>query len=153
MLANTSLLEVEPDIIPAAPFQWAAIFHKDDINFKQGHHHLEWYDPTDKSIEHRLPCKVRCSYCHSPIMDEGRNMILLFPSLVQIPEEDKVKWRPRCHMFYNQRVVDVPDGLPKWTGLNQDSDLIEDSPPDLVREVARRQEKERNERFQKGENK
>lgn len=56
----------------AAPFQWAAIFHKTDINFSHGHHNLEWYDPTDKSIEHKLPCKVRCSYCHSPIMDEGR---------------------------------------------------------------------------------
>lgn len=26
----------------AAPFQWAAIFHKDDINFTHGHHDLEW---------------------------------------------------------------------------------------------------------------
>lgn len=52
----------------AAPFQWAAIFHKEDINFKEGHHHLEWYDPTEKSVEHKLPCKVRCSFCHSPIM-------------------------------------------------------------------------------------
>ena len=95
----------------AAPFQWAAIFHKTDINFLSGHHHLEWYDPTERSLEHRLPCKVRCSYCHSPIMDEGRNMVLLFPSLVKIEsEEDRRRWRPRCHMFYGQRVVDVPDG-------------------------------------------
>ena len=87
-------------------------------------------------------------------MDEGRNMILLFPTLVNIQtEEDKAKWRPRCHMFYNQRVIDIPDGLPKWTGLNQSSDLIEDSPPELVREVSRRQEKERQERSDKGENK
>lgn len=68
----------------AAPFQWAAIFHKEDINFTHGHHNLEWYDPTTKSIEHQLPCKVRCAFCHSPIMDEGRNMILLFPSLIHL---------------------------------------------------------------------
>ena len=87
-------------------------------------------------------------------MDEGRNMILLFPSLVHLKtDDDKKKWRPRCHMFYGQRVIDVPDGLPKWTGLNQGSDLIEDSPPELVREVQRRQEEERKERFEKGENK
>jgi len=80
----------------AAPFQWAAIFHKDDINFSHGHHDLEWYDPTDKSIEHKLPCKVRCSYCHSPIMDEGRNMILLFPSLIHLKtDEDKANFKPR----------------------------------------------------------
>lgn len=59
----------------------------------------------------------------------------------------------RCHMFYGQRVMDVPDGLPKWTGLNQDSDLIEDSPPELVRELERKREEERSEKFKKGENK
>lgn len=83
-------------ILTAAPFQWAAIFHKDDINFSHGHHNLEWYDPTDKSIEHKLPCKVRCNYCHSPIMDEGRNMILLFPSLIHLKtDEDKAFFKPR----------------------------------------------------------
>lgn len=34
-------------------------------------------------------------------------------------------------MFYNRRVVDIPDGKPKWTGLNDESELIEDSPPEL----------------------
>lgn len=70
------------------------------------------YDPTDKSIEHKLPCKVRCNFCHSPIMDEGRNMILLFPSLIDFKnDEDKKLFRPRCHMFYPQRVMDVPGML------------------------------------------
>lgn len=137
----------------AAPFQWAAIFHKTDINFSNGHHDLEWYDPTDKSIEHKLPCKVRCSYCHSPIMDEGRNMILLFPSLIHLKtDEDKAFFKPRCHMFYGQRVMDIPDGLPKWSGLSEDSDLIEDSPPELVKKLERKREEEREERFKKGEN-
>lgn len=143
----------------AAPFQWAAIFHKTDINFTDGHHNLEWcvlhlprlipsppwrpifflpfprtqssyktvadasshrYDPTEKSIEHTLPCKVRCNFCHSPIMDEGRNMILLFPPLIHFKSaEDKKKFQPRCHMFYGQRVIDIPDGLPKWSGLSK----------------------------------
>lgn len=59
----------------------------------------------------------------------------------------------RCHMFYGQRVMDIPDGLPKWSGLNDSSDLIEDSPPELVREHERKREEERKERFEKGENK
>lgn len=89
----------------AAPFQWAAIFHKEDINFKEGHHNLEWYDPTEKSIEHKLPCKVRCSYCHSPIMDEGRNMILMFPSLIHLDTQElKDKFKPR----YKQPIVQCP---------------------------------------------
>jgi hypothetical protein len=41
-------------------------------------------------------------------------------------------------MFYGQRVVDVPDGLPKWDGLNDQSNLIEDSSPELVRELERK---------------
>jgi hypothetical protein len=46
-------------------------------------------------------------------------------------------------MFYGNRVVDVPDGKPKWSGLNDQSDLIEDSPPDLKRK--REEEKEEEE--------
>lgn len=89
----------------AAPFQWAAIFHKEDINFKHGHHDLEWYDPTTKSKEHQLPCKVRCKHCYSPIMDEGRNMILLFPSLIKFKsEKEKQKFRPSMHMVLIARV-------------------------------------------------
>jgi hypothetical protein len=56
-------------------------------------------------------------------------------------------------MFYSQRVMDIPDGLPKWTGLNNSSDLIEDSPPELVRETERKKEEERQKKFDAGENK
>ena len=31
----------------------------------------------------------------------------------------------RCHMFYGQRVMDIADGLPKWSGINDKSELIE----------------------------
>lgn len=43
-------------------------------------------------------------------------------------------------MFYNRRVIDIPDGKPKWTGLNDKSELIEDSPPELKKR--KRAEKE-----------
>ena len=57
-------------------------------------------------------------------MDEGRNMILLFPTLIKFKsKEDRDKWTPSCHMFYGQRVVDVKDGKPKYKGL--DSDPVE----------------------------
>ena len=66
-------------------------------------------------------------------------MILLFPSLVHLKtKEAKEKFRPRCHMFYEQRVMDIPDGLPKWSGIDKESNLIEDSPPDMVKERERR---------------
>jgi len=117
-----------------APFQWAAIFHKTDINFLHGHHDLTWYDPGEKTVRHKLPCKLSCSHCRAPIMDEGRNMILLFPPLIDFgkPGSEEAKknreiWAPSCHMFYPQRVVDIKDGKPKWTGLQNDSELMDEN--------------------------
>ena len=46
-------------------------------------------------------------------------------------------------MFYKERVLDIPDGLPKWTGLNKGSDLIEDSPPEMIVEWERERAAER----------
>jgi len=127
----------------AAPFQWAAIFHKEDINFTHGHHDLIWYDSQEKTTKHKLPCKVSCGYCHSPIMDEGRNMILLFPTLIHFKSKaDRKKFDISCHMFYEKRVVDIPDGKPKWSGINGESDLIEDSPKNLIRKRKREMEDE-----------
>ncbi|KAK3112550.1 hypothetical protein LTR53_011061 [Teratosphaeriaceae sp. CCFEE 6253] len=80
-------------------------------------------------------------------MDEGRNMILLFPSLVHLKtDKDKANFKPWS------RVMDIPDGLPKWSGLNDSSALIEDSPPERVREFERKREEERKKKFEKGEN-
>lgn len=112
-----------------APFQWSTIFHKKDINFTHGHHDLGWYDPTAKSQTHHLPCKVQCSFCRTPLMDEGRNMILLYPTLIEgieTPEARKA-FESKCHMFYPQRVVDFRgDGIAKWSGLEGQSDLLDD---------------------------
>ena len=114
-------------------------------------------------------------------MDEGRNMILLFPTLLELSEEDKKNFEARCvassagerlcsnfpfgllnpvsllrssvplllfqqhpvpstqsltlcrscHMFYSRRVLDINDGKPKWTGINNSSELIADTPEEL----------------------
>ncbi len=79
------------DIWLGAPFQWAAIFDKEDINFANGHEGLEWYDAKTGEAKHTLPCKVRCSYCQTPIMDEGRRMIQLFPTLIKMETEEARK--------------------------------------------------------------
>lgn len=31
-------------------------------------------------------------------------------------------------MFYPRRVLDINDGKPKWSGINGDSELIDDTP-------------------------
>ncbi len=48
-------------------------------------------------------------------------------------------------MFYGSRVVDIPDGKPKWTGLDKQSDLIEDSPQEAINELKRKREEEKEE--------
>jgi hypothetical protein len=40
-------------------------------------------------------------------------------------------------MFYGQRVVDIKDGKPKWSGINDESDLIEDSPAEAIKKRKR----------------
>ena len=49
-------------------------------------------------------------------------------------------------MFYTQRVMDIPDGLPKWTGINDQSDLVEDSPPEMIQELERQRKKDMEEK-------
>ena len=140
--------------LTGSAFQWAAIFHKEDISFSHGHHDLGWYDPSEKTVRHKLPCKVSCAQCRTPIMDEGRNMILLFPSLIEginTPEGRKA-FEISCHMFYPQRVVDIPDGKPKWTGLSDSSDLLDEdgnSLPDEENKKRKQEMEEMNNKRQK----
>jgi len=66
-------------------------------------------------------------------MDEGRRMCLIFPTLIQFPNNEN-ELRQRCrekfvvrkHIFYGQRVMDVPDGREKWEGLDDKSRLMEE---------------------------
>lgn len=32
----------------------------------------------------------------------------------------------RCHIFYKSRTLDLPDGLPKWSGMENASDQMDD---------------------------
>lgn len=110
-------------------------------------------------------------------MDEGRNMILLFPSLIHLTtQQAKDNFKPRyvpppssspgpvylrhyadlvlfrrCHIFYSQRLMDIPDGIPKWTKIDKTSDLIEDSPPEMVQELERQRKKQVDSQIQGGD--
>lgn len=37
-----------------------------------------------------------------------------------------------CHIFYNQRVVNINNGKPKWTGANNKSELMLNGPAGSV---------------------
>lgn len=74
----------------------AAIFHKEDVHFTSGEEQLIYWDSSNKSQEYSLPCKVSCKTCRTPIMDEGRNMLLLFPTLIHFKDaKHKRMFHPR----------------------------------------------------------
>ena len=48
-------------------------------------------------------------------------------------------------MFYEKRLLDIPDGLPKWSGMSGESELIADSPPEAIKKRKREIEEEEKE--------
>ena len=109
-----------------APMQWAAIFHKKDVRFTAGVDQLRFFDSARNRYERSLPCKVSCGLCGTPIADEGRNMWLAFPTLFDFGAPPRVPdaFKPTCHIFYGMRVMDVSDGLPKWSGHKDRSTVL-----------------------------
>jgi hypothetical protein len=62
-------------------------------------------------------------------MDEGRNMIMLFPTLVDgiNTQRGREAFKVQSHIFYSQRVLDfVGDGAVKWSGLDRKSERMTD---------------------------
>lgn len=119
-------------IMHGAPVQLASIFHKDDICFDRGYIGLSFYSAAERSQRYHTPTKVSCSFCRTPIMDEGRNMVLLFPSTIELNgsmDEQRSQmelFKPNFHIFYEQRTIDIPDGLPKWSGMDESSQRLDD---------------------------
>ena len=101
-----------------APVQWAAIFHKHQVRFIAGLDQLRFFNSEQSSNERILPCKVSCNQCGTPIADEGRRMWLAFPTLFDFGggAEVPVAFKPSGHIFYSQRVIDILDKLPRWSG-------------------------------------
>jgi hypothetical protein len=88
--------------VHGAPLQWAAIFHKDQVAFRDlNPDDLKFYNANARSEDGEegkspLPCKVGCRRCGSWLFDEGRNMLLLFPAAIKWPNtETKKKFDPQ----------------------------------------------------------
>jgi hypothetical protein len=109
-----------------APMQWAAIFHKRDVRITAGLDLLVFYCSERDRSDRILPCKVSCGRCGTLIADEGRRMWLAFPSLFDFGHPANVpdSFKPTCHIFYGTSVIDIHDGLPKWSGHKNHSNLM-----------------------------
>lgn len=92
-------------VMHGAPFQWCSIFHKEDVRFDEGTSNLTFYSATHKTREYETPTKVCCSFCRTPIMDEGRNVCLLFPQLIEFhgsPDEQRMQqeiFKPKYGLY------------------------------------------------------
>jgi len=111
-----------------APFQWAVIFPKTAVRMVKNIDKSLHFFSTEKRIgEHYVPCKVSCDVCRSPIFDEGRNTVLAYPgSFVFEQGHIPLDFQPTAHIFYKERVMEVPDGIPKWSGHKGSSELMQE---------------------------
>ncbi|TCD66440.1 hypothetical protein EIP91_001377 [Steccherinum ochraceum] len=111
-----------------APFQWAVIFPKTSVRMiKNVDNSLHFFSTEKRTGEHYVPCKVSCDVCRSPLFDEGRNTVLAYPgSFVFKDGKVPMDFQPTAHIFYKERVMEVPDGIPKWSGHKGDSELLQE---------------------------
>ena len=55
----------------------------------------------------------RCAKCYSPVYAAlGKARVVVAASLFAPPHPEA--WRPQQHIWYDRRVLDVPDELPKF---------------------------------------
>lgn len=101
--------------IHGAAFQWAVLFEKGSVLFDPASLlYLDFYSHEISREGHHLPCKLRCKVCGTIIADDGRRMFLMMGTVFDWPTPKE--FNPSCHIFYDARIVDVADALPKWSG-------------------------------------
>ncbi|KAH8100898.1 Mss4-like protein [Cristinia sonorae] len=111
-----------------APFQWAVIFPKTSVRLiRNENNSLHFFSTEKRTGEHYVPCKVSCDVCRSPIFDEGRNTVLAYPGSFKFKDgKVPLDFQPTAHIFYKERVMEVPDGIPKWSGHKGHSELMQE---------------------------
>ncbi|KAI0346557.1 hypothetical protein BDW22DRAFT_1322973 [Trametopsis cervina] len=115
-----------------APFQWAVIFPKTSVRLiKNENDNLHFFSTQKRAGTHYVPCKVSCNECRSPLFDEGRSTVLAYPGAFKFKDKKvPADFQPTAHIFYSERVMDVPDGIPKWAGHKGQSELLQEMSTD-----------------------
>jgi len=106
---------------------WSVVIPKNEVLFTCSPEKISFYRTEDQRTVRELPAKLSCARCHSPIADEGRNMMLMYPSTWDFEKtEDRAPFMPERHIFYAQRAIDVEDGKDKWEGMADDSKKMDE---------------------------
>jgi hypothetical protein len=113
-------------LLHGAPFEWVSIFQKENVRFRPSSlDYLYFYSSeldrgwtTEEARDRILPVKVSCAHCRTPVADEGRHMWLGFCTLFGFTRKESIPpaFQHSCHLFYQQRCIDLPDDKEKWTG-------------------------------------
>jgi len=115
--------------IHGSAMHWSAVLEKTDVLFKCSTDKMSFYRTEDQTNKHELPAKMTCVRCKSPICDEGRGKILMYPSLFDFDKkEDQEAWMPSEHVFYSNRSIEIEDGKDKWTKMpdSEDSEKMDE---------------------------
>jgi hypothetical protein len=72
---------------------------------------------TIEQITSKNVLRYRCAHCHSPVaaVMAGRTAALPL-GIFDFPGGAPDSWRPQHHMYYDSRVLDAHDDLPKYAG-------------------------------------
>ena len=76
---------------------------------------IEPAEPTLSSLQtSKHVTRHRCASCCSPVYATmGKGRVVVPSSLFDPPPLDA--WKPQLHLYYDRRVIDIPDdGLPKY---------------------------------------
>lgn len=90
---------------------------------------MVFYSPQERKTEYKLPLKISCKACHSPVGNEGNGMMLILPSLIDFSETQGEHGRlpdafkPTFHQYYGTRIRDIQDDLPKFSGKKNEGPL------------------------------
>ena len=110
--------------------------------------------PTSKSRGFlKLPLKVSCKKCHSPVANEGNNMFLVLPTLVEFEGHGDGSlpdtFKPKFHQYYDTRIREIDDDLPKF-GAERGAEPLNDAAKKMVAEEKKeKKEKEGKEKKEK----
>ena len=92
-----------------AAFVSAAAFKPENVIFR-GEANIRDYTPPNSKVPRRF-----CKKCGTYVCEDARPVLGVFALPIGLSQDpvDKM-YAPSCHIFYNSRIADVSDTLPKY---------------------------------------
>lgn len=112
---------------------------------------MVFYSPQEKKTEYKIPLKISCKQCHSPVGNEGDNMMLILPALIDFSKKQDSHGRlpdcfkPTFHQYYNTRIRDIEDELPKFEGKKNEGPLNEAAKEKMAKDEEKKKKEEEEE--------